>query len=76
MNTCPKHPAKSRTNWFGLVVMLLGLIELAQQYLPQILVDVAPKASAWIMLGVGATIIVLRFITKGPVSFRAKEFVP
>lgn len=66
-----KHPITSKLNWLGLASVVLAVAELAQDYLPTILVDVAPKTNAWIMLGFGIAVLVLRFVTKTPVSFSA-----
>lgn len=68
-----KHLRKSRTIWFGVMVMLLSIAELAEQHLPALLVDMTPKANAWITLGIGVLIIVLRFVTRGPVTWRSTD---
>lgn len=66
--TTIKHVGASRTIWFGFTVILLAVAELAQEHLPVLLADVAPKTNAWITLGIGIAIIILRFVTSSPVS--------
>jgi hypothetical protein len=71
----PKHPLESRTTLFGFAVVLLAALELAQDHLPVLLVDLAPKTNAWITLGIGVAIIVLRFITSAPLTWKPDDHV-
>jgi hypothetical protein len=69
----PKHPLRSKTIGFGFMVVVLGITELVQTQLPVLLVDIGPKPGAWITLAIGATVILLRFVTKGPLSWSQQD---
>lgn len=63
---------RSKTIWFGLSVVVLAVAELAQEHLPVLLADAAPKTSAWTTLAIGVLIIVLRRVTYTGVHFAAR----
>ena len=59
----PRH--KSKTNYFGLGLMLFSGI---QQFAPQIQEQLSPATYNYILFGCGVCVVILREITKDPVS--------
>lgn len=63
MESKPRH--KSKTNWFGMGLMLFSGV---QQYLPQVQEQLSASTYNWIIFGSGVVVVILREITKDPVG--------
>jgi hypothetical protein len=63
---------KSKLVLLGLAEILLGLADLAQQYLPPLLMYVKPETNATVMITVGVITILLRFVTHQPIALRPR----
>ena len=59
----PRH--KSKTNWFGLGLMLFSGI---QQYAPQIQDQLSPATYNYILFAAGVLVVILREVTKDPIG--------
>lgn len=60
-----KPQVKSKTNWFGISLMLFSGI---QQYAPQIQAELSPTVYNYILFIAGVIVVVLRQVTKDPVG--------
>jgi hypothetical protein len=64
-----KHPAQSKTLWINLIVIAVAILELTNVISLPIPEGLAP----WIAFGIGVLNIILRTLTKEPISLSADE---